>query len=90
MQKLNEFLSGGGGDGEGTNDNFLEDGSEGLCSLSTTQVFSYSSSSLSLCFLFTESLSLSFDLSENVRIRGIFGRWFTSHVSGNDQISHIH
>ncbi|KAH0870353.1 hypothetical protein HID58_077375 [Brassica napus] len=36
MQKLNELFS-GGGDGEGANDSFLEDGSEGLCSLSTTQ-----------------------------------------------------
>ncbi|KAF8089970.1 hypothetical protein N665_0493s0025 [Sinapis alba] len=36
MQKLNELFS-GGGDVEGTNDSFLEDGSEGLCSLSTTQ-----------------------------------------------------
>ncbi|KFK27702.1 hypothetical protein AALP_AA8G417200 [Arabis alpina] len=39
MQKLNEFFSGGGGDGDGDDrtDNFLEDGSEGLCSLSATQ-----------------------------------------------------
>jgi len=37
MQKLNDIFS-GGGDGDGTTDSFLEDGSEGLCALSTTQV----------------------------------------------------
>jgi len=36
MQKLNDIFS-GGGDGDGTTDSFLEDGSEGLCALSTTQ-----------------------------------------------------
>lgn len=38
MQKLTDLFS-GGEDGDGTTDNFLEDGSEGLCSLSPTQVF---------------------------------------------------
>ncbi|VVB17399.1 unnamed protein product [Arabis nemorensis] len=36
MQKLSEFFS-GDGDGDDRTDNFLEDGSEGLCSLSPTQ-----------------------------------------------------
>ncbi|XP_010421232.1 PREDICTED: vesicle transport protein SFT2B-like [Camelina sativa] len=37
MQKLNDFFSGGGDGDDTTTDNFLEDGSEGLCSLSPTQ-----------------------------------------------------
>ncbi|EOA19294.1 hypothetical protein CARUB_v10002142mg [Capsella rubella] len=36
MQKLNDLFS-GGGDGDGTTDSFLEDGSEGLCSLTHIQ-----------------------------------------------------
>lgn len=46
MQKLSEFFSGGDdGDGDERTDNFLENGSEGLCSLTPTQVLSPSSSS---------------------------------------------
>ncbi|CAH2044280.1 unnamed protein product [Thlaspi arvense] len=50
MQKLNELFS-GGGDGDETNDGFLEDGSKGLCSLSTTQRMYGFAASLAAGFL---------------------------------------
>ena len=59
MQKLNELFS-GGGDGEGANDSFLEDGSEGLCSLSTTQVSPRLSSFVPSSSPFTDSPSIFF------------------------------
>lgn len=80
MWKLNESIL--GGDGEGR-EGFLDDESEGLCSLSPMQVYIYINHTISilstwvlLIFRFSKTIIvLGFDYAENLCFCRVFGRW---------------